>query len=41
VQPDFQYIFHPGGTVPNPNDPTQTRPIKNAVVVGVRSTVQF
>jgi porin len=41
VQPDFQYIFHPGGRVPNPNDPTQTQPIKNAVVVGVRSTVQF
>jgi porin len=41
VQPDFQYIFHPGGNVPNPNDPTMTVPVKNAVVVGVRSTVQF
>jgi porin len=41
VQPDFQYIFHPGGNVPNPNDPTMTILVKNAVVVGVRSTVQF
>jgi porin len=41
VQPDFQYIIHPGGTIPHPNDPTMTRPIKNAVVLGVRSTVQF
>jgi porin len=41
VQPDFQYIFHPGGNVPNPNDPAMRRVIKNAVVVGVRSTVQF
>lgn len=41
VQPDFQYVFHPGGNVPHPNDPTMTRPVKNAVVVGVRSTVQY
>jgi porin len=41
IQPDFQYIFHPGGRIPLPNDPTQTRPIKDAVVVGLRSTVQY
>lgn len=41
VQPDFQYIFHPGGHVPHPKDRAQTRPIRNAVVVGVRSTAQF
>ena len=41
IQPDFQYIFHPGGNVPHPNDPTMRRPVKNAVVVGVRSTVQY
>jgi porin len=41
VQPDFQYIFHPGGNVPNPNDPTMRRAVKNAAVIGVRSTVQF
>lgn len=41
VQPDLQYIFRPGGNVPNPNDPTMTRPVRDAVVVGVRSTMQF
>jgi len=41
VQPDFQYIIRPGGNIPNPNDPTQTQEIKNAVVIGLRSTVQY
>jgi len=41
VQPDFQYIFHPGGNVPNPNDPAMRRVVKNAAVIGVRSTMQF
>jgi len=41
VQPDFQYIIRPGGNVPNPNDPTMTIPIRNAVVVGIRSTIQY
>jgi porin len=41
VQPDFQYIFHPGGNVPNPNDPTQTITVKNAAVFGVRSVVRY
>jgi porin len=41
IQPDFQYVMHPGGHVPNPLDPTQTVAIKDAAVFGVRSTVQF
>jgi porin len=41
IQPDFQYVMHPGGNVPDPNDPTQTIPIKNAAIFGVRTTVQF
>lgn len=39
LQPDFQYIVHPGGNVPNPNDPT--RPLGNAVVFGMRSVITF
>ena len=41
IQPDFQYIFHPGGNIPNPNDPNGLRSIHNAAVVGLRSTVRF
>jgi porin len=41
IQPDVQYVFHPGGNVPHPNDPTMTRPVRNALVIGVRSTVQY
>ncbi len=39
LQPDFQYIVKPGGNVPNPNDASKT--VGNAVVVGVRSTINF
>lgn len=38
LQPDFQYIWNPGGNVP---DDTGTRPIKDAVVLGARTTVSF
>jgi porin len=38
LQPDFQYIWNPGGNVP---DDTGTRPIKNATVLGVRTTISF
>jgi porin len=41
VQPDFQYIFRPGGGIPDPNDPAGIRRIGNAAVVGWRSTVKF
>jgi porin len=39
IQPDFQYIVHPGGNVPNRNVVGQT--IHDAVVVGVRSSLKF
>ena len=39
VQPDLQYIVHPGGNVPHPDDPTVT--VGNAFIAGVRSTVKF
>jgi porin len=39
VQPDFQYVFNPGGGLQNPNNPS--RKIANEAVFGVRSTVTF
>ncbi|MDB5362281.1 MAG: Porin [Rhodospirillales bacterium] len=41
LQPDLQYIVHPGGHVPLPNDPTQSRTIANALVLGLRATITF
>jgi porin len=41
VQPLFEYVAHPAGGSADPNDPTQTRRIKDAVVFGVRTTVGF
>ena len=40
VQPDFQYIFHPGGGIANPFDPNGGR-IKNAAVFGARTTIRY
>jgi porin len=39
VQPDLQYVIHPGGNVPNPNSPPA--PIPNALVLGLRTTITF
>jgi porin len=39
VQPDLQYVMHPGGDVPNPKDPAA--PIHNALLLGVRTTITF
>jgi porin len=41
VQPLFQYVIHPGGGVVDPNNPTQTRRIRDAAVFGVRTTIGF
>jgi len=41
LQPVFQYIAHPGGGAPDPYDPTQTRRIKDGVMVGVRTTITY
>jgi porin len=41
VQPDVQVIFHPGGHVPDPTDPTGKRAILDAWVAGVRTGLAF
>ena len=41
VQPDFQYVFHPGGHVANPFSPSGVEAIPDAIVVGVRTTIKF
>ena len=40
IQPDFQYIFRPGGGILNPRDPNQGR-VRNAAVFGLRATVRY
>jgi porin len=40
VQPDFQYVFRPGGNVANPRDPNG-EPIRNAAIFGLRTTVRY
>jgi porin len=40
IQPDFQYIFNPGGGLANPNSPTGDR-IKDELVLGLRMNVLF
>ncbi len=39
VQPDLQYIVHPGGNVADPNNANAV--VQNAFVAGVRSTIKF
>jgi porin len=39
LQPDFQYVWNPGGGIPNPNAPTLR--VENEAVFGIRSTVTF
>ena len=39
VQPDFQYVWMPGGGVTNPSNPT--RRIGNEAVFGIRTNVTF
>jgi porin len=41
LQPVFQYIAHPAGGAVDPYDPTQTHRIKDAVMLGVRTTVIY
>jgi porin len=41
VQPNFQYIFHPGGSATNPLNPSDTAPIRNASVIGLRTTIRY
>jgi porin len=39
IYPTTHLIFHPGGNVPEPG--SSTKPIKNAVVIGVRTVMQY
>jgi porin len=39
LQPDVQYVFNPGGSISNSNDPTQR--VKNELVLGLRTNVLF
>jgi porin len=41
VQPDLQYIVHPGGNVPNPLVSSGTSAIPDALVLGVRTILKF
>ena len=38
VQPNLQYVFHPGGNIPDPRDELGRR-IRNATVMGLRATL--
>ena len=39
VQPNLQVILHPGGHVPSATSPIE--PVKNAIVLGLRSTMRY
>ena len=41
VQPDLQYIVHPGGNVPDPHGPSSAAAIPNALVLGMRTLLKF
>jgi porin len=41
LQPDLQFIVHPGGNAARPDDPNGTRAMPNAIVLGLRSTLAF
>jgi porin len=40
VQPDFQYIWRPGGNVLNPRAPVP-EVTKDATIVGLRTTIRY
>jgi porin len=40
IQPDLQIIVHPGGNVADPDD-LSGAPVSNAVIAGIRSTINF
>jgi len=41
VQPDVQYIIHPGGNIPNPGSIAGLRPVGDAAVFGARTALKF
>ena len=40
VQPNLQYVFQPGGNIPDPRDASEQR-IKTATIVGFRATLTY
>ena len=41
LQPDLQLIFHPGGHIAAPIPAPPGQPIPNALVLGLRSAINF
>ena len=41
IQPDLQYIWHPGGNIPNPSVASGASAIPNALVFGMRTMLRF
>jgi porin len=41
VQPNIQYVVHPGGHIANPLDLSGRTSIRDAIVLGLRSIVKF
>jgi len=41
IQPDIQYIVHPGGNIADPARPGATSAIKDALILGLRSAVKY
>jgi porin len=39
LQPDFQYVFNPGASIQDPNNPAQR--VGNEALLGMRSVVTF
>ena len=39
LQPNVQFVFHPGGGAPDPFNPA--RSLRNAAIFGVRTTIKF
>jgi porin len=40
LQPDFQFVFNPGGGIPDPNFSSGER-VKDEVVMGLRTNITF
>jgi porin len=41
LQPNFQYVLHPGGGATDPLGPTPGKTLRNAAVFGLRTTLKF
>ncbi|WP_158303924.1 carbohydrate porin [Paramagnetospirillum magneticum] len=41
IQPDVQYVIHPGGNIPNPGAGSQFTPIGDTFIFGARTAIKF